>query len=71
MCQVAHRLRTIADSDLIGVVSAGKFVEVGHPYDLLKQHGSEFKKLAEESHEYEELVNIASGNGRKSQYHDE
>jgi ABC-type multidrug transport system fused ATPase/permease subunit len=55
-------LRTIADSDLIGVVSAGKFVEVGHPLELLQRDESQFRKLAEESHEYEELVNISSRN---------
>lgn len=61
--QVAHRLRTIADSDLIGVIAAGKFVEVGHPQDLLqrpREGGAEFRRLAEESHEYEELLRIAS-----------
>lgn len=60
---MAHRLRTIADSDLIGVISAGKFVEVGHPLDLLqrpREGGSEFRRLAEESHEYDELLSISS-----------
>ena len=58
---MAHRLRTIADSDLIGVVSAGHFVEVGSPLTLLQQKDSYFRKLAEESFEYDELVNISSG----------
>lgn len=57
---MAHRLRTIADSDLIGVVSSGKFVEVGSPLSLLRQEDSYFRKLADESHEYDELVNISS-----------
>jgi ABC-type multidrug transport system fused ATPase/permease subunit len=63
---VAHRLRTIADSDLIGVVSAGKFVEVGHPLDLLRRDSSQFRSLAEESHEYEELLRISSRSVNKN-----
>lgn len=56
---VAHRLRTIADSDLIGFIDDGKFVEIGAPYELLKQKTSQFRRLAEESNEYEEIKMIA------------
>ena len=57
---VAHRLRTIADSDLIVVVHAGKVVEQGPPVQLLQQESSHFRVLAEESNEFEEIFRIAS-----------
>ncbi len=57
---VAHRLRTIADSDLILVIQAGQLVEQGHPKDLLQQQTSYFRKLAEESNELTEITRIAN-----------
>jgi ABC-type multidrug transport system fused ATPase/permease subunit len=57
---VAHRLRTIADSDLIVVINAGECVEQGNPSELLKQSDSYFRKLALESNEYEDILRIAS-----------
>jgi ABC-type multidrug transport system fused ATPase/permease subunit len=56
---VAHRLRTIADSDLIGFIEDGRFVEVGRPYELLRQKSSQFRRLAEESNEVDEIKAIA------------
>ena len=57
---VAHRLRTIADSDLIVVVQAGQLVESGTPLELLQQPGSIFKALATESNELEEIQRLAA-----------
>jgi ABC-type multidrug transport system fused ATPase/permease subunit len=56
---VAHRLRTIADSDIIGLIQDGSFVEIGKPYELLLQKQSKFRKLAEESGEMEDILAIA------------
>lgn len=58
---IAHRLRTIADSDFIMVIGAGELVEWGRPYELLQRDGDEahFRRLVEESGEFEDIVNIA------------
>jgi ABC-type proline/glycine betaine transport system ATPase subunit len=53
-------LRTIADSDLIAVVDKGCLVELGSPSTLLKNPDSFFLKLAVESNEFDEILNIAS-----------
>jgi ABC-type multidrug transport system fused ATPase/permease subunit len=56
---VAHRLRTIADSDMIVVIQAGSIGEIGAPYDLLCRNDSLFKSLAFESNEFEDIKMIA------------
>ena len=58
---VAHRLRTIADSDVIVVVDAGRVLEVDSPKVLLTQESSLYRKLAERSGEFEELCKLAEG----------
>ncbi|KAI5235789.1 hypothetical protein E4T43_09011 [Aureobasidium subglaciale] len=45
---VAHKLETIVDFDIVGVMEDGKLVEVGDPKVLLKQEGSLFRGLWEE-----------------------
>ena len=57
---IAHRLRTIADADLIVVLGpGGKLLEKGKPYDLLVSETSHFKALAIESQEMDDLLEIA------------
>lgn len=46
---IAHRIRTILDSDKILVMGAGVCQELGPPQQLLARKGSEFRKLAMES----------------------
>jgi len=46
---VAHRIRTIMDSDLILVMGQGRCVELGSPSELLATKGSHFRALAVES----------------------
>jgi ABC-type multidrug transport system fused ATPase/permease subunit len=57
---VAHRLRTIADSDLIAVVDKGRLAELGSPLDLLQKPESLFHALAMESQEHEEILRLAT-----------
>ena len=57
---VAHRLRTIADADVIVVIDSGECVEKGSPSTLLRSPDSYFCKLAQESNEFDEIVDIAS-----------
>jgi ATP-binding cassette subfamily C (CFTR/MRP) protein 1 len=56
---IAHRLRTIADSDTILVIGAGELLEVGAPLELLQREDSQFKSLVEESNEFEDILGIA------------
>ena len=56
---VAHRVRTIADADVIAVIDNGVLVETGSPQQLLNQHDSLFKSLAEKSGEIDDIYRIA------------
>lgn len=57
---IAHRLRTIADSDIIIVLGpGGSLLEMGNPYELLTAESSHFKNLAQESQEMEDLLQIS------------
>ncbi len=56
---VAHRLRTIADSDIIVVVNSGTLAEYGKPLELLKKQDSLFHSLVQESNEFNEILEIA------------
>ena len=58
---IAHRLRTIADSDVIFVIDHGRLAEVGKPAELLERMGSRFRELVEESGELEDILHIAGG----------
>jgi ATP-binding cassette subfamily C (CFTR/MRP) protein 1 len=61
---VAHRLRTIADSDIVVVMAVGGTVaEKGPPAELLSREDSQFRALAEETNELEEILRIAQPKG--------
>jgi ABC-type multidrug transport system fused ATPase/permease subunit len=64
---IAHRLRTIADSDVIMVIRDGELAEVGSPYELLQREQSLYKALSEESGEADEIAAIAKGKRGKSE----
>jgi ABC-type multidrug transport system fused ATPase/permease subunit len=58
---IAHRLRTVADSDLVVVmVTGGNIGEVGAPLDLLENPDSLFHHYARETNEFEVIHKIAS-----------
>lgn len=42
---VAHRLDTIADSDMVAVLNEGRLVEFGAPGELMKKRESMFRDL--------------------------
>ncbi|KAJ3113003.1 hypothetical protein HK098_007865, partial [Nowakowskiella sp. JEL0407] len=56
---IAHRLRTVVDYDLILVLDHGKLLEFDTPWTLLQKESGSFKKMAEETGEIDELVDIA------------
>lgn len=56
---VAHRLRTIADSDLICTIADGKVAEFDSPINLINREGSHFRQLALESSEFTDIQQIA------------
>ncbi|KAJ3326932.1 hypothetical protein HDU76_012496 [Blyttiomyces sp. JEL0837] len=63
---IAHRLKTIIDYDRVLVLDHGEIVEFDEPYRLLHEHQERgmFKRMCEESGEYQELVAAA-----KSKHH--
>lgn len=63
---IAHRLRTIADSDYIAVISAGVLSEFGPPSELIAKPGSLFKSLAEETNEYQDIYSIVTAHAETS-----
>jgi ABC-type multidrug transport system fused ATPase/permease subunit len=64
---VAHRLRTIADSDVIAVIHGGSLKELGNPYELLCDDKTEFHSLALESNEYGDLLSIAKASNESKE----
>ncbi|KAJ3209245.1 hypothetical protein HDU67_006307 [Dinochytrium kinnereticum] len=60
---IAHRLRTVADYDLILVLDKGSVAQFGTPWELVQQEGI-FKSMCEESGEFaelEEMARVAAG----------
>ncbi|KAJ3095209.1 hypothetical protein HDU96_001277 [Phlyctochytrium bullatum] len=56
---IAHRLRTVADYDLILVLDKGQVAQYGTPYELIQQEGGIFRGMCEESGELTELEKMA------------
>ncbi|KAK4879110.1 hypothetical protein RN001_007256 [Aquatica leii] len=58
---VAHRLKTIMDSDKVLVMDAGEIIEFDHPYTLLQNHDSMFYSMVQETEQTmaDILINIA------------
>jgi ABC-type transport system involved in cytochrome bd biosynthesis fused ATPase/permease subunit len=56
---VAHRLKSIGDSDKIIVLDGGRLVEYDSPANLLKRENGYFKSLVDESGEKEHLYRMA------------
>ncbi|CAG9783009.1 unnamed protein product [Diatraea saccharalis] len=45
---VAHRLHTVADSDRVVVMDAGRIVECGHPHELLQMSEGHFSRMVQQ-----------------------
>ncbi len=60
---VAHRLRTIADYDVVVVLGAGRVLEVGSPQKLMAEHGV-FSDMVRHSGEAAELEDLIAAAGR-------
>ncbi|KAI8804935.1 P-loop containing nucleoside triphosphate hydrolase protein [Cladochytrium replicatum] len=57
---IAHRLRTIIDYDRVLVLDQGEIIEYDTPYNLItKSAVGHFRKMCEETGEFEELVEMA------------
>ena len=65
---IAHRLKTIVDYDKVIVMERGRVVELGSPWDLLRDDGKGitgddgkrwFREMCETSGELEDLVSEA------------
>ena len=52
---IAHRLSTVADYDKIVVLSNGKIVEMGSPYELLIKEGV-FREMVEKTGEQAKTI---------------
>ncbi|KAJ3071462.1 hypothetical protein HDU98_005300 [Podochytrium sp. JEL0797] len=57
---IAHRLRTIADYDVVLVLEKGRVVQFGKPADLIQEEGGIFRNMCLESGEFEELMALAT-----------
>ncbi|KAJ2611751.1 hypothetical protein EV177_003333 [Coemansia sp. RSA 1804] len=57
---IAHRLRTIIDYDRVLVLDDGRVAEFDTPHNLLQKEGGIFKRLCEESSEYEHMKDAAA-----------
>ncbi|THC96598.1 hypothetical protein EYZ11_003938 [Aspergillus tanneri] len=55
---IAHRLKTIADSDMVLVMDCGMIVESGSPQKLLRRPGGVFRGMVEQDPERDTLENI-------------
>ncbi|KAG7827716.1 hypothetical protein KL920_004479 [Ogataea angusta] len=56
---IAHRLKTIIDYDKILLLDHGKVKEYDHPYKLITNKKSDFRKMCQDTGEFDDLVNLA------------
>ncbi|KAF9139271.1 hypothetical protein BGX30_008188 [Mortierella sp. GBA39] len=63
---IAHRIRTIADFDRVLVMQAGEVAEFDTPYTLMRQEGSLFRELCEQSTELDSLLAISEAKERRA-----
>ena len=56
---IAHRLRTVVDYDKVLVLDAGSVLEYDSPRNLLLRENSSFRKMCEQSADWEELKVLA------------
>lgn len=56
---IAHRLQTIIDYDKILLLEKGELIEIGAPWDLIKQENGMFRSMCEMSGDFEVLLEMA------------
>lgn len=52
---IAHRLQTIADYDKVLVLDKGSVMEYGHPWEVMKKEGGQFRGMCETSGDWDVL----------------
>ncbi|KAJ3357564.1 hypothetical protein HDU83_006290 [Entophlyctis luteolus] len=57
---IAHRLKTIADYDRVLVLERGKIEEFDAPINLINKKNGLFRKMCEESGDFQDIVKLAS-----------
>lgn len=63
---IAHRLLTIADYDQVVVMGAGRVLERGHPYELIKQKGHFAEMVEHSSASATEIIMLAESSYRRT-----
>ena len=61
LIQIAHRISTVIDSDLLLVLNDGELAEVGSPAELLARPGGVFVGMVEQTGAAEELRRRVAG----------
>lgn len=59
MLTIAHRLRTVIDYDKVLVLDSGSVLECDTPKNLLTKEGGAFRKMCEQSADWNELKALA------------
>ncbi|KAG0272854.1 hypothetical protein BGZ95_011349 [Linnemannia exigua] len=62
---IAHRIRTIADFDRVLVMQTGEVAEFDTPFTLMRQKGSLFRELCDQSTELDVLLEISEAKQRR------
>lgn len=59
---IAHRLKTIVDSDMLLVLDSGRIVEMGSPQELFRKQDGHFRAMVERDRERDLLESLVLGN---------
>ncbi|KAI9375065.1 P-loop containing nucleoside triphosphate hydrolase protein [Aspergillus egyptiacus] len=62
---IAHRLKTIVDSDMLLVLDSGRIVEMGSPQELFRKQDGHFRAMVERDRERDLLESLVLGSTSK------